>query len=152
MAATEHYGLDPANIPDSCDIVDDELYREATHHHSGATSDVAPPVDAPVLTLSPLTGHLLPSRRYYYRVTWIDAFGHESTPSPQAHFDTPDPLPAPAAPAVVTEPSGGTLASGDFLYVLSAYSPDANRETLAVNPTLVTAAAGSTNRNIITLP
>jgi hypothetical protein len=134
------------------DDMDERVHQIATHHHSGGSAVVGAPASPLELALSTISGALAPSTTYYYRQTWIDAFGHESLSSDQNSITTPDPVVDPDAPDVTTQGLGGVLASGDYYYVLSAYAPDANRETLASNVAVVTAGAGSTNKNIVTLP
>lgn len=133
------------------DVMDREIYRGATHHHTGAVSTVVAPI-APALQMSATPGNLLPSTRYYYKITYINGAGDESLASPESYIDTPAPVASPSAPVVVTSGAGGLLASGNYFYALSAYSPDATRETIAGTPTMVTTGAGSTNKNTVTLP
>jgi hypothetical protein len=132
--------------------LDERLYSALTHHHTGVEANTDAPETPLDLSLSDESGGLVASRTYWYLQTWVDGAGNESTPGPMTSITTPDPVVEPDTPILATQGTGGFLASGDYYYVLSAYAPDANRETRALNTGVVTAAAGSTNKNTITLP
>lgn len=135
------------------DRIDTELFRNARHRHVGDSTSIDAPTLAPELTLSATGGSLQANLRVYYKYTYVDEFGSESTSSPEAYVDTPVAVTNPTTPTLSTTTTGGSLLPGAYFYVLSAYTDVNTNETLAVNNNLITVPAGtSTNKNTITFP
>lgn len=98
------------------------------HTHTGATITTTPPAP-PGLQLS-FTGGVLPANQtVHYRTSLVDNHGQEHIASQTAVAYTPSQLTAPAPPIALR--STGTLPPGDYLYAVSAYTGDSQRETLA---------------------
>lgn len=159
---TDHYGLSRLTEDDlSVDsfkfsdgdriLIDRLLYLGAEgHHHTGGTASDDAPDLSPNLTLSTSTGSIPAGTRVYYKYTYVDGDGLETTASPESWIDTPSAVAAPAAPDLSTTSTGGTLQPGTYLYLLTAYTDFNDLETTAG-----TAASISvpyvTETNVITL-
>lgn len=160
---TTHYGLTRLGTGDKIsdndfkyghadrDTIDQKLFLGAEgHQHTGEDISVTAPPFAPVVTLSATVGRLPAGTTIRYKYTYVDTYGNESGPSPEATYATPLPVLEPAAPTLATSTSGGTLMSGSYYYRLSAFN--ATGETLAQNGNFITTGTGHTNRNTLTLP
>lgn len=135
------------------DYMDRLIYIGAIgHRHNGNTDTVGPPT-APSLTQFATGGFIPAGLRVYYKFAWVDGFGNESAASPEAFIDTPAAILEPGAPVFTYSSTGGTLLSGQYYYVLSAYTNTTTSETRATNLGLITVPVGtSTNRVTLTLP
>lgn len=101
-------------------LLDRLLSAIENHDHSDPDStDPSPTPDAVGLSLTSGSGALEAGKAYFYRVSFVDRQGTETPASDEASIDTPDKLPAPAAPSATTDP-GGTLPAGLYFYALTA--------------------------------
>lgn len=160
---TDHYGLKKLGQGESLaddsykfvladrDTIDLLLYLGAEgHHHVGGGSTVGAPTAAPNVQLVTTSGTIQAGRRVYYRYTFLNPSGVETTASPEVFVDTPAQVAAPTAPTLSFATTGGTLNPGNYYYVLSVYTGTPTFETPAVNPELIF-VSGSVATNTITL-
>lgn len=131
-------------------VIDEKLYLGAeAHHHTGVTA--TSPGVGPVLSL--LTGgNLAAGTTYYYKYSLVDGSGNESIPSSETSITTPAAIAAPGTPTLVVAATGGTLASGNYTYLVTAYKGDNRTETLPGGAAFITVGAGATNKITITFP
>lgn len=128
----------------------DYLGAEA-HKHTGAGPTVVTPTVPLNLTMED-GGYLPAGTTVRYRYTWVDQYGAETGPSTEASVSTPVPIATPDRPQVSSTNSGGTLLTGNYFYVLSAYVDDINHETSFGGRGYVTILSGSTNSTTLTFP
>lgn len=144
MGLTPHYGL--RTIDGSGDRFSDNDYQYTSadrraidlklylgaeaHKHTGAGIDLFDPVSAPLLTLSSTGGVLPGGVTVRYRYTWISLEGEETAASPEASVTTPEKVATPGLPGLVQSTTGGSLLSGSYYYLLSAWEGVATQETL----------------------
>jgi hypothetical protein len=163
---TAHYGLKKLTQGDSLaddsykftdadrDIIDllSWLGAEGHQHTGGASSSVAP-TEALNVQLVTTSGTLSAGRRIYYKFTYVDALGAETAGSPEVFLDTPAQIVVPAKPTLASATTGGTLAPGNYYYVLSAYSGTSTFETPGENPEIITIPnTTATNTITVTFP
>jgi hypothetical protein len=141
MSYTDHYNLQRLTTDDLSEnsfkfsegdrvLIDALLYAGAEgHHHTGGASTANAPTSAPALTLDTSSGDLPASKRIYYKFTYVDGSGVETTASPESYIDTPSAVAAPAAPVLSTNLTGGTLQPGNYFYILTAYDTFNSLET-----------------------
>lgn len=164
---TEHYGLMRLGAGDQFSengyqftdadrvLIDRILWLMGGGHiHSGtAGSGTTNPASGPTRVLSNTGGVLPAGTRVYYKITLVDSNGNETEPSPEVFTDTPASIVSPAAPALSTATTGGSLLPGQYTYVLSAYQTTSTSETKALNHASITIPTGtSTNTVTLTLP
>lgn len=165
MSSTSNYGLQKleqgGKFSDNSykytsadrDTIDRILNIGATSHvHDGAENIPDLPSEPPILTLDTTTGVIPPSTRVYYKYTFVDALGNESTPSAEAFIDTPSSLSIPQPPSLIASATGGSLLPGTYSYVMSAWETLNTQETRAINPTSITIPSGSANKITVTFP
>lgn len=156
MGATEHYGFtlssDPVPNTDR-EFIDQLIYWSITGHtHTGTTPSVSAP-GAPTLAISEGLGNLAAGTRYFYAITQVDADGFESVASGESFVDTPSPVTRPEAPTLATTTTGGTLTSGTYMYVMTAYVGTSAVETEAGPRSSVIVPLGTeTNKVTVTFP
>jgi hypothetical protein len=136
------------------DTIDLLLYLGAeAHHHVGGGAPVGAPTDAANVVLVSTSGTIPAGRRVYYKYSLLTPSGVETTASPEVFVDTPAQVSAPGAPTLSFATTGGTLAPGNYYYVLSAYTGTPTFETPAVSPELLFVSGSvATNAITITLP
>lgn len=123
------------------------------HHHTGGAASGTAPDTAPNLTLDTTTGSIPASTRVYYKFTYVDGSGIETSPSPESYVDTPSLINEPAAPTLLTSTTGGSLQPGNYFYALSAYQTYTTVETAAENSAYISVPyLTSTNTITIDLP
>lgn len=161
---TDHYGLSKTGAGDSWsdngykhsvadrDTIDAILYINGEgHRHTGASGTLEEPVDPLQLTLNSTGGGLPSGTRIYYKWTYVNSeTGQESVASPEVYIDTDPPIASPGAPSISYTPTGGTLAGGNYFYVLSAYVTTSTAESKATSPAYLT-VPGTTATNKVTL-
>lgn len=165
MARTQHFNLaafgPEGKISDSGykfslkdrQIIDALLYTLFTHDHA-ATSQVsiAGPTQRPALTLNTSGGTIPPATSLYYGISYVDGSGNETDISTSAYVRTQDALTSPAAPALATATTGGSLVAGTYRYALAYYQTAGTATTRAPNTNSITVPAGtSTNTVTVTL-
>ncbi len=132
-------------------LIDTLLYMGAEgHHHTGGAASLNAPDTAADLTLDTTTGSIPASTRVYYKYTYVDASGIETSASPESWVDTPSLVAQPAAPGLSTSTTGGTLQPGNYFYALSAYQDFTTVDTTANNPAYISVGY-ITATNTITL-
>jgi hypothetical protein len=105
-------------------------YVVERHVHTGVAPGLAETrPDAANLSLSATGGILPPNTPIYYQYGVVDNLGQEHLASKIASAYTTPTVTAPIPPTL-SPVSGGTLNPGTYLYAISAYAPDSNRETL----------------------
>lgn len=163
---TDHYGLKKLGQGESLsddsykfvladrDTIDLLLYIGAEgHHHVGGGATVGAPTAAPNVQLVSTSGTIPAGRRVYYKYTYLNPSGVETTASPEVFVDTPAQVASPAAPTLSFATTGGTLNPGNYYYVLSAYTSTPTFETPATNPELIFVSGSvATNAITVTLP
>lgn len=161
---TEHFGLTKLGPGDSIhsgdgrfpnadrETIDQQLYRTATHRHTGVAGSQNQPETAPDLTLG-TTGEIAASVTATYVFTFVDPETGETKASPEASITLPDSILEPAAPTFTLQSIGGTLEPGQYFYAASAYQGASTVETKATNSVSVVVPSGtSTNQVELTLP
>lgn len=136
-------------------LIDRLLHISMQHHHVGGTNGITTPTDPPELTLSTSDGSLQAGLRIYYKYTLVDENGFESAGSSEATVDTPAQVATPGAPILTNlATTGGSLPSGSYFYVLSAYSGgESTQETRAgAIGNILVPAGTSTNKVRLTFP
>lgn len=162
---TDHYNLirltstdlspDSYKFSDADRVLEDALlYAGAEgHHHTGGTTSTNAPDTAPELTLSTTSGAIPANTRVYYKYTYVDGQGIETTASPESYIDTPPQILSPNPPVLSTATTGGVLQPGNYFYVLSAYDTFDSLETYAENPAYLSIGyTTATNTITLTLP
>lgn len=155
MATTQRFGFDKfggalgGSIADDNgkfsnadrDTLDRVLSAFEVHAHAaGQAARLADPSGAPTAELG-TTGALPAGATYYYRVSYLDAYGLETGASAEVSVVTPAPVDPPLAPAAVADASGGTLAPG--LYYWAGTAIQNGVETPLGDSVLLTVPAGS---------
>lgn len=122
------------------------------HRHTGEPSAVNAPTLSPDLTLDVTVGSLPPSTRVYYRHTYVDDDGIETSPSDVVWIDTPAAIAEPGAGTLEFADTGGTLPPGTFMYEFTAYKDFATLETTpGAGASITIPYNGATQTNVITL-
>lgn len=167
MSYTDHFALKKLGSGDHLsdesnkfttvdrDTIDLLLYLGAQghHHNGGPGSETADPEDALLVSLVTNSGVLPAGQRIYYQYTYVNASGLETGPAPEVFVDTPAQVASPGKPTLSSASTGGTLAPGNYYYVLSAYSGASVFETPATNPDfLLVEGVTVTNTLTLTLP
>lgn len=145
MGLTPHYGL--RTIDGSGDRFSDNDYQYTSadrraidlklylgaeaHKHTGAGIDLLDPESAPLLVLSSTGGVLPGGVTVRYRYTWVSLEGEETAASPEGVVTTPEKVATPGLPGLVQSTVGGSLLSGSYYYLLSAWEGVPTQETLA---------------------
>lgn len=130
----------------------DDLLQAIINHEHDASPRLEGPMLAPLLTAQLAGGTLKPGVTYYYKISYVDRNGLETSASPETSVTTPDPIATPTAPSLTLEASGGTLAAtGRYSYAITFV--DANGgETLASDASSVNLSSGATNRIRLDIP
>lgn len=121
------------------------------HKHTGAGPQVVTPTVPLNLTMED-GGYLPAGTTVRYKYTWVDQYGAETGPSAEATVSTPVPIATPDRPQVSSSNTGGSLLTGNYFYVLSAYVDDINHETSFGGRGYTTILSGSTNSITLTFP
>jgi hypothetical protein len=128
-------------------------YAVEQHHHTGTAGTDNTPATAPTVTLLTVGGAIPSGARYYYRYTYIDAYGFETAPSSYTFADTPRAVDSPQAPTLSFVTGSGSLLPGYYSYVLSAYTTANTLETKAINSSaLVVTGTNLSNEISLILP
>lgn len=135
--------LDPVKL-------DDLLYALLLHKHTGEPA-LGDPTDPPTFTAVSTGGHLAAATTYYYRVSFVDQWGLETAASPEGSITTPNPIPAPSAPAATVEATSGTVQPGVYSYIITVLDAFGG-ETVPSSANNVQVDGGSTNRIRLDLP
>lgn len=138
------------------DKIDTALWLSLSGHVHDGTSGAAldAPTDAADLACSTTGGAIAAGTRLWYTYTLVDsASGQESGAAPVAVIDTPAAIDAPDSPGLAWGGTGGTLARGQYFYVLTAWTDFSTNETAALNAIgIIISGSTTTNRVIISLP
>ena len=133
-------------------LLDQLLVQAEKHRHAGITIDPATDTkpDAPVVSLNP-TGGVFPANTTVHYRTAVVSDGQEQVGSQIATVTTPAPMAIPAPPTLSS--ASGALTAGDWIYVLTAYYPSTEAETLGSRATSERlSAAGGFLLTMPTLP
>lgn len=130
--------------------LDDLLYALLLHKHTGEPA-LGDPTDPPTFTAVSTGGHLAAATTYYYRVSFVDQWGLESAASPEGSVTTPNPIPAPSAPAATVESASGTVQPGVYSYLITVTDAFGG-ETVPSAANNVQVESGTTNRIRLDLP
>lgn len=165
MSFTDHYGLQRLTDDDISEnsfkfsdadrvAIDRLLYLGAEgHRHTGGAASSDAPTLGPTVQLVTSSGSIPSSRRVYYKYTYVDGDGLETTESPEVHVDTPAAISSPAAPTLATTTTTGTLNPGSYYYALSAYQSFDDLETVVGTAAYIAVPyTTATNKNTLTLP
>jgi len=119
-------------------FLDRVMQAMLTHSHDGGDR-LTSPDQAPALTTEQGDPDaMLPGgRTYYYRYSFIDRFGLETSGSPEAAIATPPGTSAPQAPDLDHHTSGGELNAGTYSYRIT-YSDLQGGETTPSNAASIT--------------
>lgn len=164
MGQTQHFGLNKfgseGRLSDEGykfslkdrEIIDSLFWTLYNHDHRDVTAETLNgPTFYPETTVNTTGGTLGPNTTFFYRVSYLDAYGNETVASPAATAITSAVLSPPPIMVVATQSTGGTLDPGTYRYALSYYQSSGG-ETTAPNIATVTVPVGtSTNQNTITL-
>lgn len=133
-------------------VIDALLRGFAEHTHNGITDAVSEMTDPPTLTLDTAAGGLEPGTTYYYLYTLVDDVGREQGSSDIAEITIPDQVATPGAPTLDWANTGGSLGSGVYNYVVSAYTTDTNAETMTGNIASIALRGGTLNTVTVSFP
>ena len=123
------------------------------HVHDGAAASVVDPDTALSYTLDTTSGSLPAATTIRYRYTWVDPMGFESAASPILSVTTPNSVAEPGAPTLSSAATGGTLLTGNYFYVLTAWTSVNTQETKPGTRAYVTLGRDvSTGEITLTLP
>lgn len=131
-------------------VSDDLLFALFNHKHTGEPA-LGDPTDPPTLNAVSTGGHLPAATTFFFRSSYIDQWGLESAASPEASITTPNPIPAPSAPAATVESASGTLGVGIFSYLLTVKDAYGG-ETTPSSVNNVQVSSGTTSRIRFDLP
>lgn len=136
------------------DVIDRLLARGAsTHVHTGANASDNSPDTAPDLSLATTGGTIPAGTTVYYKFTYVDENGSETTASPEASVTTANAISEPGGATLSQSDTGGTLLPGTYTYALSAWVGSNTVETKAPETRFITLPAGSSTYQItLTLP
>lgn len=143
MGLTPHYGL--RTIDGSGDRFSDNDYQYTSadrrsidlklylgaegHKHTGEGIDLFDPETAPTLVLSNTGGVLPGGATVRYRFTWVSLEGEETAASPEASVMTSEKVATPGLPGLAQSTTGGSLLSGSYFYLLTAWEGVPTQET-----------------------
>lgn len=129
----------------------DDILHALTEHSHDAAPRLADPAGSPSVTTTASGGTLPPGTTLYYRVSYLDKWGLETTASTEVAITTPGALGSPEAPAISLESTSGTLGPGLYSYV-ATYVTAVGGESVAGPRTEVRITSGATNRLRIEIP
>lgn len=122
------------------------------HQHTGSNAIDVTPTDGPSLVLTAGTGTIPGGRTVRYKYSLVDAQGQESAASPETTVTTPPAVSTPGGPTLSVSYTGGTLLTGQYYYVLTAYKTTINQETVGSRRGYATLLSGTTGMITLTLP
>lgn len=113
------------------------------HEHSGEAA-LTGPTSAPTLTANTSGGALPAGTTFYYKVSYLDRYGLETSASPESSVTTASGSSAPTGPALTHLTTGGSLSAGTYSYVITFEDLEGG-ETTSSAPTSLKIAATSCN-------
>lgn len=133
----------------------DALFWTLFHHDHTvdptALTSLAGPEHRPTLTLLTSGGAIPAGTTFYYRVSYVDAYGNETEAGIQGTINTPAAIAAPPALSAAVATTGGLLGPGTYRYSL-AHTQAGGLTTRAPNTfTVVVPTGTNTNKVTITL-
>ncbi len=142
---------DYAFVSKNLDIIDRLMYKVHTAVFEEDTP-IGNPSSPLTLDIETTGGGIPAGRTVRYKFTYVDAYGNETAASPEATISTPAPITRPNQPSLASVSTGGTLLSGGYFYILSAYVGVNTSETNGSVAGAISVRSGSTNKIVLTLP
>ncbi len=136
------------------DTIDAVMYQGATAHvHNGATAAGGGDVGGRTIDLDLQTdaGGIPAGIRAHYMFSLV-VDGVETAPSAVVFVDTASPVPAPAAPSLVTASTGGSLLPGSTFYMLTAWVGENTQETQGLHAAHITVPSGTSTNTVTITP
>lgn len=141
----QHFGRDVESL--------DALLWTLFHHDHTAVAEAESiligPLTRPQLTLLTTGGTIPAGTTFYYRISYVDAFGNETEAGIQNTIATPNPIAPPGGMSTTVQTTGGLLGPGTYRYAL-AYFQAGGLSTRAPNIFSAIVPVG-TNTNQITI-
>lgn len=134
--------------------IDAKLWLGAEGHvHDGASASLTTPSDPLGYTLSTTSGTIPASKSVRYKFTWVDSNGQETAASDEVVVTTPSQVASPDSPTLAVSNTGGTLLSGNYFYILTAFETSSTQESLTSTPVYISVPYNVTTGEVtITYP
>lgn len=97
----------------------DTLLEAALYHTHTGDPALGDPTDPPTMVAQPTGGNLPSATTFYYRASFVDQWGLETSASPEGSVTTPNPISPPTAPSANVETSSGTVGPGVYSYLVT---------------------------------